>query len=132
MDWIKTHVIMGSMAVITPVLLWGAKKYLPGLVKKYSDIFLSALVNPDITDPFIKEQVTVIIKAAMKIAEHTMGEKAGTDKMAWVVDYVCAKTSLKREDVQTIAQGIYDSIRQELADHAKDIPIAPAANNAVK
>ena len=121
MNWIREHLMMGGIAVFLPIAMWAAKKYIPTLAKKYADLFLQAMVNPDITDPYIKEQVIIIVKAAMRIAEHTMGEKTGTDKMAWVVDYVCAKTSLKREDVQAVAQGVYDGIREELKAHSADM-----------
>lgn len=125
MDWIKEHVLSGALLVFIPILVWGAKKYIPSLAKKYADLFLQAMVNPDITDPFIKEQVIIIVKAAMRIAEHTMEAQTGQVKMAWVVDYVCAKTRLKREDVQFVAQGVYDSIREELKEHSAELPKQP-------
>lgn len=128
MEWVQTHLIHMGAVIFIPLAMWAAKKWLPALAQKYADIFLKAMVNPDITDPYIKEQVIVITKAAMRIAEHTMGGKAGADKMAWCVDYVCSKTSLKREDVAAIAQGIYDGMRSELKEHgANQLPPAPPA-----
>ena len=131
MDWIKAHLILSGLAVATPLAMWWAKKYLPDIAKKYADIFLTAMVNPDISDPYIKEQVVTITKAAMRIAGHTMSEKPGQDKMAWCVNYICSKTSLNREDIQIIAQSVYDNIKSELDEHGKELaatnpPVTPA------
>jgi hypothetical protein len=126
LDWLKVHAVALGVFSVMPIILWAAKKFLPTLARKYTDIFLKAMCNPDITDPYIKEQVVVITKAAMRIAEHTMQEKAGQERMTWVVDYVCAKTSLKREDVVAIAQGIYDGIKAELKEHGAEIVVVVA------
>ena len=121
MDWLKEHVLAFGIVSVMPIAMWGAKKFLPTLAKKYADIFLKALVNPEISDPYVKEQVIVITKAAMRIAEHTMQGEAGHKRMTWVVDYVCSKTSLKRSDIEAITQGIFDSIEAELTEHGKEV-----------
>lgn len=99
-----------------------AKKFLPQLAKKYADIFLRAAINPDINNPEDKADIVIILQASMRIAARRMGSSSGVEKMNWVVDYVCARTRMKREDVAAIAQGVYDAIRDELKEHGQLVP----------
>lgn len=114
MDWIQAHLLIAGVSTLSVAAIWAAKRYGAGIARKYAGAWLTAAVNPDITDPADKSDVVIIIKASMRIAARRMGSAAGTAKMAWVVDYVCAKTSLKREDVACIAQGVYDAFKEEL------------------
>lgn len=112
--WIQAHILAGGLTAAGFVLAFVAKKWGPSLARKYAGAWLTAAANPDITDPEDKADVVIIIKASMRIAARRMGSAAGTAKMNWVVDYVCAKTSMKREDVACIAQGVYDAFKDEL------------------
>ena len=128
--WIQTHLLAGGLSALGLAVVFVAKHWGPSLARKYAGTWLTAAANPDITDPEDKADVTVIIKASMRIAARRMGSAAGTAKMNWVVDYVCAKTSMKREDVACIAQGVYDAFKDELkviGNAADPAPVAPAA-----
>lgn len=114
MDWIQAHLLIAGVSTLSVAAIWAAKKYGAAIARKYAGAWLTAAVNPDITDPADKMDVVIIIKASMRIAARRMGSADGAAKMAWVVDYVCAKTSLKREDVACIAQGVYDAFKEEL------------------
>ncbi len=116
-DWIQAHVIHLGVGTFMLIAMPLAKKFMPTLARKYADIFLQAAINPDINDPEDKADVVIILKASMRIAARRMASKPGQEKMAWVVEYVCARTKLNRVDVQAIAQGVYNSIKDELAEH---------------
>ena len=51
LHWSQAHLLIGSAAILTPLILWAAKKYLPTLAQKYADIFLKAMVNPQVARP---------------------------------------------------------------------------------
>ncbi|MGD9642759.1 MAG: hypothetical protein AB7V08_08475 [Elusimicrobiales bacterium] len=125
-DWIQTHLTALSIGAVATLAIPLAKQKLPALAKTWTSSLLTALVNPDLQDPQDREDVTTIMKAAMRIAARHMIGRGGKDKMAWVISYTCSRTGLKREDIEAIAQGVYDSIASELKAHgAPDTPAAP-------
>jgi len=125
-DWIQAHLTALGIGAVVSLAIPLAKKRLPALAKNWTSSLLTALVNPDLHDPQDKEDVITIMKAAMRIAARRMTGRGGKDKMAWVISYTCSKTGLKREDVEAIAQGVYDSIAGELKAHGTAAtPAAP-------